>query len=450
MKKTFLIYQLIIVAHVLFLITDCKKEEPAAIPLLSTIPVTNVTASTATSGGNITSDGHAAITARGVCWSATANPTTSDLKTTDGVGIGQFVSEITGLTAGLTFHVRAYATNSVGTAYGIDLSSSTLGQAPSSVTQSATNVTVTGATLNGSVNANYLSTVVTFEYGLTTGYGSTATAAQSPVTGITFSIVSADITGLTVGMTYHFRIKAINTLGTTFGNDVTFTTEASGTVTDVDGNIYNTITIGTQVWMKENLKTTKYNDGTAISNITDNTAWAASTAGAYSDYSNTPANSTTYGRLYNWYTVDNNAATKVVSNGGKNVCPTGWHIPSDDEWTTLTDYLINNGYGYAGSGSNIAKSMAATSGWTTNTTAGSVGNDQASNNRSGFSALPGGSRDYYNGAFVNVVDNGLWWSSTQTLSTYAFYRYIIYANTIIVSNLGYKQSGFSVRCLRDL
>ena len=152
---------------------------------------------------------------------------------------------------------------------------------------------------------------------------------QSPVTGNTVTIVNADITGLTVGLTYHFRIKAVNSLGTTFGIDVTFTTVASGTVTDADGNIYNTTTIGTQVWMKENLKTTKYNDGTAIPNITDNNAWAASTTGAYCDYSNTPVDSNTYGRLYNWYTVDNNAATKVVSNGGKNVCPTGWHVPSD-------------------------------------------------------------------------------------------------------------------------
>jgi len=88
--------------------------------------------------------------------------------------------------------------------------------------------------------------------------------------------------------------------------------------------------------MAENLKTTKYNDGTAIPNVTVDATWAALTTGAYSDYSNTPANSTTYGRLYNWYAVDNNAATKMASNGGKNVCPTSWHIPTDAEWTTLT------------------------------------------------------------------------------------------------------------------
>jgi Fibrobacter succinogenes major domain (Fib_succ_major). len=90
--------------------------------------------------------------------------------------------------------------------------------------------------------------------------------------------------------------------------------------------------------MAENLKTTKYNDGTAIPNIKVNPTWASLTTSAYCDYENTPTNSTTYGRLYNWYVIDNNAATKVSGNGGKNVCPTGWHIPSDSEWTTLITY----------------------------------------------------------------------------------------------------------------
>jgi uncharacterized protein (TIGR02145 family) len=104
---------------------------------------------------------------------------------------------------------------------------------------------------------------------------------------------------------------------------------------DGDNNYYPVVQIGTQLWMAENLKTTKYNDGTAIPNITDNTAWAALNTGAYSDYNNTPANSTIYGRLYNWFAVDNNAATKVASNGGKNVCPISWHVSSDAEWSNL-------------------------------------------------------------------------------------------------------------------
>jgi len=219
-------------------------------------------------------------------------------------------------------------------------------------------------------------------------------------------------------------------------------------IKDIDGNVYKGVTIGTQVWMAENLKTTKYNDGTPIPNITDNTAWAALTTGAYSDYNNTPSNSTTYGRLYNWYAVDNNAATKVASNGGKNVCPTGWHIPSDIEWTTLTDYLTNNGYGYEGSGVDIAKSMAATSGWTSFGTPGTVGNDQASNNSSGFTALPGGYR-YFNGTFGLIGNYGYWWSATESGASSAWGRNLTYNNVGVSSYGSYEKYGFSVRCVRD-
>ena len=219
--------------------------------------------------------------------------------------------------------------------------------------------------------------------------------------------------------------------------------------TDGDNNNYPIIEIGTQVWMAENLKTTKYNDGTAIPNVTDNTAWSLLLTGAYSDYSNTPSNSTTYGRLYNWYTIDNNAATKVASNGGKNVCPTGWRVFNDVDWTTLTDYLTNNGYGYGGTGNSIAKSMASISGWTTIGTPGYVGNEQAKNNSSGFNAPPGGSRDAH-GTFSAIGQTAIWWSTSSTgwLDTSSFFIFyndgIIYSSRYLVN-----QQSFSVRCIKD-
>ena len=220
------------------------------------------------------------------------------------------------------------------------------------------------------------------------------------------------------------------------------------TIQDIEGNVYKTVKIGKQIWMAENLKTTKYNDGRAIPNITVAGTWGAATTGAYCDFNNTPSNSTTYGRLYNWYAVDNNAATKVVSNSGKNVCPTGWHVPSDAEWTTLEDYLTNNGYGYGGSGSDIAKSMAATSGWTTDPTAGNVGNDQASNNSSGFTALPSGYRNY-DGTYFTIGLYGFWWSSTEFSTALAYDRTMFYSSSLVYRlNYG-KGNGFSVRCLRD-
>jgi uncharacterized protein (TIGR02145 family) len=205
---------------------------------------------------------------------------------------------------------------------------------------------------------------------------------------------------------------------------------------DGDNNYYPVVQINTQLWMAENLVTTRYNDGTAIPNITGNTAWAALTTGAYSDYNNTHANSTIYGRLYNWYAVDNNEATKVASNGGKNVCPTGWHVPFEAEWITITTFLG----GEFVAGGKLKET--GTTHWTTPNT--------GATNETGFTALPGGIREI-SGSF-NVIGNyGCWWSSTDYSPTNAYDRDMMcnYGYLISYSIIGNKLNGFSVRCLQD-
>jgi len=221
MKKSIIISFLIVP---LLLFYGCKKEEPATKPLLSTTPASNITTTSAISGGVIADDGGTTIISNGVCWGKTENPTIEGSKTNESVGTGQFVSNLTGLDAGTTYHVRAYATNPVGTSYGADMTFLTLGQAPSGLTQPPSNVTDVTATLNATVNPNDLSTTVTFEYGLTTSYGSTATASPSPVTGNTMVNVMAEISGLLPATTYHYRVKTVNSIGTTYSEDKTFTT----------------------------------------------------------------------------------------------------------------------------------------------------------------------------------------------------------------------------------
>jgi uncharacterized protein (TIGR02145 family) len=218
--------ELTVVLFIIFagIANSCKKEAPAKLPVLSTTSVTNLTTTTAVSGGIIIADGGATILANGVCWNTTLNPSTDDSKTVDPIGNAQFVSSISGLTASTTYHIRAYATNSVGTAYGADISFTTLGEVPTVTTLAATNLAPASATLNGTVNANYLSTTVSFEYGLTTNYGQIATASQSPVTGNSLTNVSADISGLTPCTTYHYRAKAVNSVGTEYGSDIQFST----------------------------------------------------------------------------------------------------------------------------------------------------------------------------------------------------------------------------------
>jgi uncharacterized protein (TIGR02145 family) len=218
----------------------------------------------------------------------------------------------------------------------------------------------------------------------------------------------------------------------------------NGFVVDIEENKYKTIKIGTQVWMAENLRTTKYNDGTLIPEVTDGTAWLNLTTPAYSWYENNspPIYAEQYGALYNYYTV--------ADANSLNVCPTGWDVPTDAEWILLTAFLENNGYGYGGSGADIGKSMASTYGWVTSTTEGAIGNNPGTNNSSGFAGLPGGFRIDSYGSFYNVGQYGHWWSSSEyNDASYAWNR-VLY-NFVVSVQRGYhgKASGLSVRCLRD-
>jgi len=212
-------------------------------------------------------------------------------------------------------------------------------------------------------------------------------------------------------------------------------------IKDADGNVYAIVNIGSQTWMAENLKTSRYHDGTPIPLVTSNTDWSNLESPGYCWYNNDEANyKNTRGALYNWYTV---AIGKL--------CPAAWHVPSDAEWTTLTDYLINNGYGYEGSGNDIAKSMAATSGWYNSGIAGTVGNDQTSNNSSGFSAIACGYRDADNGGFGNLNFDSFWWTATEIDPGNGWTRKFNSSSSLVdrIDGFNNKQSGFSVRCLKD-
>jgi uncharacterized protein (TIGR02145 family) len=190
-------------------------------------------------------------------------------------------------------------------------------------------------------------------------------------------------------------------------------------ISDIEANIYKTVQIGDQCWMAENLRTSKYRDGTEIPNVTDNSQWWDLTTGAWAHYDNQDAYETKYGKLYNWYAVADS----------RNLCPTGWHVPSDAEWTALWNQL----------GSDPGHKMKSTSGWNNN------GNGS---NASGFTGLPGGYRKY-DGTFFAVGRLGYFWSSTARLSGTAVSRFLGGGRRGLSFESDYKFSGFSVRCLRD-
>ena len=419
MKNTFPHIRSIFALIIVLMIFGCKKE---AVPIIETNEVTNITTNTAVCGGKITYEGSSTVSARGICWSTSMIPTISDFKTTDGAGAGSYSSSMSGLEVGTVYYVRAYASNSFGTGYGITMSFTTLGQSPAANIAAATNITTSSAKLNGIVNANFLSTIVTFEYGTTTGYGNTITSIQSPIAGNSNINVSAEITGLNPETTYHTRIIATNSIGTIYSSDMTFTT--GGFVTDIDGNIYHTVIIGPQVWMVENLKTTKYRNGINIPNITDDISWYNLETGAYCDHGNIPSNSDLYGRLYNWYVVIDS----------RNICPTGWHVPSDDEWSLLITYL---GGSYVAGGK--LKEIGTTHWRDPNTGA---------DNSSGFTALPGGLRTF-DGLFKNINSAGYWWSSTKNPSELVWTQSMNFSSSYVRRYDEIDRSGFSIRCIKD-
>ncbi|MCX6244290.1 MAG: fibrobacter succinogenes major paralogous domain-containing protein [Bacteroidetes bacterium] len=231
------------------------------------------------------------------------------------------------------------------------------------------------------------------------------------------------LTGLKGQTNYYVRAFATNSNGTGYGSIMGITTMDT-TIADVDDNHYRIVQIGTQVWMAENLKTTKYSDGTSIPLVTDATAWTNLTTPGYCWYNNLPAfNKKTYGALYNWYAV----------NTGK-LAPAGWHVPTDGEWTVLTDFL---------GGEDIAGGKMKEAG-----TAHWLSPNTGATNESGFTAVPAGFRSDY-GTFWDVGNYGYWWSSSGSSTGDAWYRRLVYDYSYVYRTNYGKSLGFSGRCLRD-
>lgn len=327
LKKTLKSCCLVLLFLLTLLIDSCKKDS-AQLPTITTTQVTLITPTTASSGGNITSDNGGSIIVRGVCWSTSENPTTTNSKTEDGTGTGSFVSSITGLTAATTYYLKAYATNSAGTQY---------------------------------------------------------------------------------------------------GSQISFTTEDPVSIEDVEGTSYKVVRIGTQLWMAENLKTTKYSNGDLIGTTSPATLnLAGLTGNTYQwAYDGDESNVATYGRLYSGYAVLDI----------RKVCPIGWHVPSNDEWSILATYL---------GGLNVAGGKLKETG----TTHWLIPNTGATN-ETGFTALPSGSRSMF-GVFEGVGQYANFWSSSEVNDL----NITVWGVANTVAEIGNffplnKSGGSPVRCLKD-
>ena len=424
----------------------------ADLPSVTTGDISEITASSAACGGDVVSDGGSSVTARGVCWSTSQNPTLSDIFTTDGNGTGNFTSLITELSCETTYYVRAYATNSVGTAYGEQISLTTSNcfeGVPTVTTTAASSITETSAQSGGNVTDDGGAAVTA--KGVCWSTSQIPTTSNSKTTdGTGTGSFTSTITGLSCETIYYVRAYATNSVGTSYGEHRNFSTDDC-TVTDYDGNTYQTVTIGTQTWMAENLNVTHYSNGTSIPLVESTSAWNAltETDKAYCWIGNLPSNGNTYGALYRWAAAMNGAGSSDANPSGvQGVCPSGWHLPSDAEWKQLEMYLgmsqaEADASGFRGTDEGDKLKETGTTHWD------GPGTNPIATNESGFTALPGGFR-YYDGTMDTFGYGGYWWSSTESNSLYAWYRVLHYFSSEVErTNYYIKEMGYSVRCIMD-
>ncbi len=250
----------------------------------------------------------------------------------------------------------------------------------------------------------------------------------------TFGVETCSVGPLVHATTYYWMIAARdNDANLVSGPVWSFTTEPAPTITDIDGNVYEIVTIGSQTWMKENLRVTHYRNGDSIPHVTENSAWLGAASGAYCNYDNSPDNVATYGRLYNGFILEDS----------RGVAPAGWHMPTDDEWLILERYL------------GMTNSQSIQNGWRGTTEGGKLkaqalwtSPNEGATNSSGFTALPAGLR-YSNGSFQSLSSHTGYWTATLSGSEFAYARTLSY-DTAAVYRAGYdKRHGLSIRCIRD-
>jgi len=411
---------------------DLTFSASAALPAVTTNPgFTAVTQTSATSGGNVTSDGGATVTARGVCWTTgTADPVATDSHTTDGTGPGTFTSNLTNLTANTIYTVRAYATNSIGTAYGAVVTLTTSPILLATVTTAVpTVVTAVGAISGGDISASGGGTIS--ERGVCYGTSPNPDISGPHTTdGTGQGSFTSTLSSLEDGTVYYVRAYARNFAGYSYGSQVQLLT----LVADIDDYLYKTVLIGNQVWMAENLRTVKYKNDTDIPTVASGSAWAALTGPGYCWYDDNEAlNKPLYGALYNWFAV----------NTG-NLCPTGWHVPTDAEFMTLEMQLGMSqaqAEAFSWRGTDQGTQLKNNAGWTT-------GNGT---NSSGFAGLPGGYRYYFDGDFQNAGTIGYWWTSSPdaTAPGRSYMRQLQNSRETVERNNADNKAGKSVRCLKD-
>jgi uncharacterized protein (TIGR02145 family) len=358
------------------------------------------------------------------------------------VNANVFTYSDTGLSPNTTYFYKVFSYNSAGnsavSSNEVTAVTSTTSSIPTITTLPVTAITNTGA-LSGGIISNYDSSTITAR-------GVVWDTSPNPITflasktmdGSGVGTFPSTIVGLIPNTTFYVRAYLTNNVGTFYGNELTFTTPAPSytIISDVDGNIYSLITICNQTWTKSNFNASKYSDGTTIPEVTDPADWNTLTTGAWCYYNNDAANGTTYGKLYNYYAVLGiyDEASRLNPSLRKKLAPPGWHVPTDADWTTLTNCL--------------GGSMAAGGKMKEIGTVHWDNPNMGATNFSGFTALPGGQRDYF-GAFTEIKKKGYWYGLSLDGEMQGWSRTLFAFSPGVAAAVGADKWGYSVRCIKD-
>ncbi len=410
-----------------FLITANSCIKDPTLPVLSTDPATDISVNSAYLSGAVTDDGGAQITARGFCWGTGADPTVDDELVPSGTGMGKFNATLENLEPNTHYNVRAFAENSVGIAYGNNVEFVTNMAPPAVTTAAISDIAAVSATCGGTVTYDGGAPITARGVCWSTEPQPDINDPHTTEVGGQGTFISS-LSNLSPANVYYVRAYVRNQSWTVYGDQITFRTK----LTDAEGNLYNTILIGTKLWMAENLRTTRLNDNTLIPEITGNTEWVGTSSPAYCWYDNNSSFKSTYGALYNWYSV----------NTGK-LCPAGWHVPTDQEFSAL-EVTLGMGadqseiWGWRGTDHGLK--MKNTTGWDNN------GNGS---NSSGFTALPGGYRYGADGQFFLQTTITYWWTSSEHDADRGWYRRLDSSSDQVYRASTSKKGGKYIRCVKD-
>jgi uncharacterized protein (TIGR02145 family) len=408
-KSRNIFHQLLLVGigFFLFFIFCCDANEFDNPNLVTTLEINFISETKAYGGGKIENNGRGSVLLRGICWDTLPDPTIKNKKTLNGSGDGSFISELIDLIPGQRYYVRAFATNADGTAYGNNISFITkdsdlpvLNTKP--VSGLTSNSLISGGNITFEGKSKVLSRGVCWSVN-----NPPLVSDKKTQDGEGIGEFISEISGLNSHTPYYIRAYASNKLGTGYGK-VIYVKPFQTTVADIEGNIYFTVSIGTQVWTVENLKVKKYQNGDPIPNIQDNSTWNNLEAGAYCDYENDSSNRKNFGILYNWY----------AASDSRNLAPEGWRVASYEDYQVLVDFL---------GGPNEAEEKMI---------------------KGDFNALASGKRNR-DGNFFDQDLYPYFWTSTEYHKGSTWARYLVLDGGELNIHNRSKNYGFPIRCVRE-